>query len=320
MEKAGAVKATAPAFHWKNNCVNDGKGGKRVNKKKFYPKYFTFPALAIFFLFYCVPMILSFVMSFTDWNIKRMYQPKFNGLRNFARLFEDDYFLLALKNTVLFAVATTIGIVILGLLLALLLNAAVKGKAFFRTVFYLPAVLSLIVIGIMFQAVFKLDGGIFNQILSMLGLSGWVHDWLGDGKTAMWCIVFVQIWKWSGFAMAIYLAGLQGISSDYYEAAKIDGASVWQRFKNITLPLLAPAFTVVITMNTIGGFKVFEQVYVMTNGGPGNATQVLNTYIYKEFSKGTLGRSSAMSLLLFLLIAVVAVAVNKALTKREVEM
>ena len=172
----------------------------------------------------------------------------------------------------------------------------------------------------MFKAVFKLDGGILNQILTAVGLENLVRDWLGDGKTAMWAIIFVQIWKWSGFAMTIYLAGLQGISKDYYEAATIDGAGTWQKFKNITLPLLAPAFTVVITMNTIGGFKVFEQVYVMTNGGPGNATQVLNTYIYKEFSKGTLGRSSAASLLLFLMISVVAILVNRALTKREVEM
>lgn len=291
-----------------------------MNQKKFYPNYFTFPAIILFVIFYCFPIVSSFVMSFTNWNIKRIDSPKFVGMKNFVRLFQDDYFILALKNTFLFAVATTVGIVILGLLLALLLNSAVKGKAFFRTTFYLPAVLSLIVIGIMFKAVFKLDGGILNQILSAVGLSGLAHDWLGDSKTAMWAIVFVQIWKWSGFAMAIYLAGLQGIPKDYYEAATIDGANVWQRFRNITLPLLAPAFTVVITMNTIGGFKVFEQVYVMTNGGPGNATQVLNTYIYKEFSKGTLGRSSAMSLILFAVIAVIAVIVNKALTKREVEL
>lgn len=291
-----------------------------MNQKKFYPNYFTYPAIILFFIFYCIPIIASFVMSFTNWNIKRINSPKFTGLKNFVRLFEDDYFLLALKNTVLFAVATTVGIVVLGLLLALLLNAAIKGKAFFRTVFYLPAVLSLIVIGIMFKAVFKLDGGILNQILNAIGLSSLTRDWLGNGTTAMWSIIFVQIWKWSGFAMAIYLAGLQGISADYYEAATIDGATAWQRFRKITLPLLAPAFTVVITMNTIGGFKVFEQVYVMTNGGPGNATQVLNTYIYKEFSKGTLGRSSAASLLLFLLIAVIAVVVNKGLTSREVEM
>jgi len=291
-----------------------------MKEKKFYPNYFTYPAIIIFAIFYCIPIIASFIMSFTNWNIKRISEPKFVGLKNFSRLFQDDYFLLALKNTVLFAVVTTLGIVILGLLLALLLNSAIKGKTFLRTCFYLPAVLSLIVVGIMFKAVFKLDGGILNQILTAVGLENLVRDWLGDGKTAMWAIIFVQIWKWSGFAMTIYLAGLQGISKDYYEAATIDGAGTWQKFKNITLPLLAPAFTVVITMNTIGGFKVFEQVYVMTNGGPGNATQVLNTYIYKEFSKGTLGRSSAASLLLFLMISVVAILVNRALTKREVEM
>lgn len=291
-----------------------------MKEKKFYPNYFTYPAIIVFTIFYCFPIIASFIMSFTNWNIKRISEPKFVAFKNFARLFKDDYFLLALKNTVLFAVVTTLGIVILGLLLALLLNSAIKGKTFLRTCFYLPAVLSLIVVGIMFKAVFKLDGGILNQILTTIGLESLTRDWLGDGKTAMWSIIFVQIWKWSGFAMTIYLAGLQGISKDYYEAATIDGAGTWDKFKNITLPLLAPAFTVVITMNTIGGFKVFEQVYVMTNGGPGNATQVLNTYIYKEFSKGTLGRSSAASLLLFLMISVIAVLVNRALTKREVEM
>lgn len=291
-----------------------------MKEKKFYPNYFTYPAIIVFTIFYCFPIIASFIMSFTNWNIKRISEPKFVAFKNFARLFNDDYFLLALKNTVLFAVVTTLGIVILGLLLALLLNSAIKGKTFLRTCFYLPAVLSLIVVDIMFKAVFKLDGGILNQILTTIGLESLTRDWLGDGKTAMWSIIFVQIWKWSGFAMTIYLAGLQGISKDYYEAATIDGAGTWDKFKNITLPLLAPAFTVVITMNTIGGFKVFEQVYVMTNGGPGNATQVLNTYIYKEFSKGTLGRSSAASLLLFLMISVIAVLVNRALTKREVEM
>lgn len=291
-----------------------------MKEKKFYPNYFTYPAIIVFTIFYCFPIIASFIMSFTNWNIKRISEPKFVAFKNFARLLNDDYFLLALKNTVLFAVVTTLGIVILGLLLALLLNSAIKGKTFLRTCFYLPAVLSLIVVGIMFKVVFKLDGGILNQILTTIGLESLTRDWLGDGKTAMWSIIFVQIWKWSGFAMTIYLAGLQGISKDYYEAATIDGAGTWDKFKNITLPLLAPAFTVVITMNTIGGFKVFEQVYVMTNGGPGNATQVLNTYIYKEFSKGTLGRSSAASLLLFLMISVIAVLVNRALTKREVEM
>ncbi len=267
-----------------------------------------------------MPIIAGFALSFTNWHIKRLYTPDFIGLKNFIKLFKDAYFILALKNTVLFAVLTTIGIVVIGLLLALLLNCAVKAKAFFRTIFYLPAVLSLIVIGIMFKAVFKMDGGILNQILTSLGLTALTKDWLGNPDTAMYCVIFVQIWKWSGFAMAIYLAGLQGISEDFYEAATTDGASAWQKFKNITVPLLAPAFTVVITMNIIGGFKVFEQVYVMTNGGPGFATQVLNTYIYNEFSKGSLGRSSAMSLILFAMISVIAVIVNKFLKSREVQM
>ncbi|MGB8451572.1 MAG: sugar ABC transporter permease [Anaerocolumna sp.] len=291
-----------------------------MNKKKFYPNYFTYPAVILFIIFYCIPILAGFILSFTNWHIKRLYTPEFIGIKNFLKLFKDVYFRLALKNTVLFAVLTTIGIVILGLLLALLLNSTVKAKAFFRTIFYLPAVLSLIVIGIMFKAVFKMDGGILNQILTSLKLTALTNDWLGNPDTAMYCVIFVQIWKWSGFAMAIYLAGLQGISEDFYEAATMDGASVWQKFGAITVPLLAPAFTVVITMNIIGGFKVFEQVYVMTSGGPGYSTQVLNTYIYNEFSKGSLGRSSAMSLILFVLISVIAVIVNKFLKSREVQM
>ena len=289
-------------------------------KNKFYPNYFTFPAIIIFSIFFALPIIAGFVLSFTDWNMKRLYEPHFNGLKNFIYLFQDEYFLLALKNTFIFAIITTVLIVVLGLLLALVLNNAVKGKSFFRTLFYLPAVLSFIVIGIMFTSVFKMNNGVFNQFLTMLGLEGLVNDWLGNKTTAMGCIIFVQVWKWSGFAMAIFLAGLQGISKDYYEAALIDGANKWQQFKSITFPLLAPAFTVVVTMNTIGDFKVFEQVYVMTGGGPGNATQVLSTYIYKAFSKGTLGRSTAMGLVLFLMIAVISEIINRMLRKREVDL
>ncbi|MFT3984654.1 MAG: sugar ABC transporter permease [Lachnospiraceae bacterium] len=291
-----------------------------MKSKKLYPNYFTFPAVILFSVFYVIPILAGFALSFTDWHIKRLYTPKFIGLKNFVKIFSDEHFMLALKNTLLFAVISTVGIVVFGLLLALILNKAVKGKSFFRTVFYLPAVLSLIVVGIMFKAVFKMDGGILNHILTLLGLASLTNDWLGNPETAMYCIIFVQIWKWSGFAMAIYLAGLQGISDDYYEAANIDGATALDKFRKITLPLLAPAFTVVITMNTIGGFKVFEQVYVMTNGGPGYATQVLNTYIYSEFSKGSLGRSSSMNLVLFIAISIIALLLNTILKRREVQM
>ncbi len=291
---------------------------KKLNK--FYPNYFTYPAIIIFTIFFAIPIILGFALSFTDWNIKRLYEPQFNGIENFIYLFKDEYFLLALKNTFIFASITTVFIVILGLLLALILNEAVKGKSFLRTLFYLPAVLSLIVVGIMFTAIFKMNNGVLNQILITLGLENLTRDWLGNKDTAMGSIIFVQIWKWSGFAMAIFLAGLQGIAKDYYEAARIDGANKLEQFKAITFPLLAPAFTVVVTMNIIGGFKVFEQVYVMTGGGPGNATQVLSTYIYKAFSKGTLGRSTAMGLILFILISMIALFINKGLRSKEVDL
>lgn len=287
---------------------------------KLYPNYFTFPAILLFMAFFGLPVIAAFVLSFTDWNLNRLFEPQFNGIANFIYLFQDEYFLLALKNTFKFAIFTVVLIIIIGLALALLLNQAVFGKNVYKTLFYLPAVLSLIVVGIMFTAVFRMDNGILNQILGAIGLEGLQKDWLGNPKTALNVIIFVQVWKWSGFSMAIFLAGLQGIPSDYYEAARIDGANAWHRFRSITFPLLAPAFTIVVTMNTIGGFKVFEQVYVMTGGGPGNASQVLGTYIYREFSKGSLGRSTAMGLVLFLMITVIALAVNTMLKRREVEM
>ena len=280
-----------------------------MNKKlkKFYPNYFTYPAIAIFTLFFAIPVVAAFILSFTDWNINRLMEPKFNGVKNFIYLFGDENI-------------TTFLIIVIGLGLALILNGSVIGKSFYRTLFYLPAVLSLIVVGIMFTSVFKMENGVLNQLLRMIGLDGLARDWLGNPKTALGSIMFVQVWKWSGFSMAIFLAGLQGISRDYYEAARIDGASAFQQFRNITFPLLAPAFTVVVTMNTIGALKVFEQVYVMTGGGPGNSTQVLGTYIYREFSKGTLGRSTAMGLILFIMITVISVVINGLLKRREVEM
>ncbi len=288
--------------------------------RKSYPMYFTIPALLVFGVFYEIPLIASFMLGFTDWNISRILEPQFNGIENFIYIFSDEHFLLAAQNTFKFAFFTTITIIVLGLLLALALNTAVFGKRFFRTVFYLPAVLSLIVVGIMFTSILKMDGGILNNILISLGLESWTMDWLGNATTAFNSVIIMQIWKWTGFSMAIFLAGLQSIPSDYLEAARIDGANVWHRFRYIIFPLLAPAFTIVVTTNVIGGFKVFEQVYVLTSGGPGNSTQVMATYIYKEFSRGTLGRSTAMGLVLFILISVIALALNKYLKRREISL
>lgn len=284
--------------------------------KRLYPTYLCAPALTLYGVFFVLPVIGAFILGFTDWNIARLMKPKLNGISNFAMLLKDKYFVLSLQNTVVFAVVTTFFIVVFGIALSVVLTRPMSGKFFFRTLFYMPAVLSLIVIGLMFTAVFKMDG-MFNQILGFFGLNDKPVDWLGNAKTALGVTMFAHIWKWSGFAMAIFIADIQGISADYYEAADIDGANGWQQFAQVTFPLLAPAFTIAVTMNLIGSFKVFEQVYVMTNGGPGNASQVLGTYIYKTFSQGMLGRSTAMGLMLFLLITVVSTQLTKILRRRE---
>ena len=287
-------------------------------KKKLYPRYFAIPAIGIFGVFFLIPLLASFVLAFTDWNIKRVLTPEFNGLDNFKFLLANQNFLLAFKNTIIFAVMTTVFIIVIGFMLAIALDSKVFGKKIIRTIFYLPAVISLVVVGIIFSSLLGMDG-IVNTVLRNIGLGSLATDWLGNPRTALGTTIVAQIWKWSGFTMAIFLAGLQGIGKEYYEAAKIDGANFLQTIHFITVPLLAPAFTIAITMNAIGGLKVFEQVYVMTNGGPGFASQVLGTFIYRSFSEGTLGRSTAMGLLQFITVGIFSVILNSYLRRRELE-
>ncbi len=287
--------------------------------RQFYPLYFTLPALLIFGVFFALPILAGFVLSFTDWNISRLTEPVFNGVENFIFIFSDANFTLSIQNTLYFAVLTCLLIIVLGFVLAFILTHDVFGKNFFRTIFYMPAVLSLVVIGIIFTSVFRMDG-LFNQMLSAIGLEGLQRDWLANPDISLNIIVIMQAWKWSGFSMAIFIAGMQGISKDYYEAATIDGCGFFQKLKSITLPLLTPAFTVVITMNVIGSLKVFEQVYVLTGGGPGFSTQVMGTYIYNAFSKGLLGRSTAMGLVLFIIVSFISIIINNILRRKEVEL
>lgn len=284
-----------------------------------YPGYLAVPALLIFSFFFILPVLFSALMSFTDWNINRFYTPKFIGLENFTYIFKDPKFRLSSVNTAVFAVATAFLKTVVGLGLALALNRQLKSRNLLRTLFYLPAVLSMVVVGIMMKSIFRMDG-LFNQFLSLIGLGAWQMDWIANRKTAMIIVIIAEVWRWAGFNMAIFLAGLQSIPSDYYEAARIDGASSFQQLRKITLPLLISSFTVNIVFNTIGGLKVFEQVFVITGGGPGFQTQVLSTYIFNSYSSGLLGRSTAMSILLFVVVYLVATLVNRLLSKKEVDL
>lgn len=282
-----------------------------------YPYKFVAPALVVFTIFFLVPTLMGFYYSFTDWDIDKA-KISFIGVDNFIYLFKRDIFMKALKNTLLFGISTGILKNVLGLLLALCVNRDLKSKNYLRTMFYLPGVLSMIVVGIMFNSILSMDG-LLNNFLTMIGLSGLTTDWLGNKDTAMNCVIFVEIWKWAGFHMIIYLAGLQTIPKNLIEAATVDGAGKFDRFFRVTLPLLMPSITINVVTALIGGFKVFEQVYVLTNGGPGNHTQVLNTLVFQSFSQGFYGRGSAMGLILFVFIFTASTVMNRYLRGKEVD-
>ena len=288
-----------------------------MKHKRKYPVWLSFPALLIYSVFFVVPIIYATVMSFSDWNMNRINEPAFYGLQNYIVLFTDPVFLRSIFNTFLYALATTIGKLVLGLALALILVKPVTGSKVFRTLFYMPCVLSTVVVGLLFTSVLSKDG-LLNNILESVGLSP--VNWLGQYPTAMLWIILMEIWMWSGFCMFIFISGLQAIPGDYYESASLDGATALQQFRHITLPLLVPSITVVMTLNISGGLKVFDMVYILTNGGPGFDTQVLNTYTYRAFGMGLLGQSCASAVILSIIVVAITFIINNTIRKKEVTM
>lgn len=287
------------------------------NLNRIYPLYFTYPAFFLYAAFFLLPTVASFFMAFTDWNAMKK-EICFIGFENFKFLFTDAYFKIALKNTLIYGIFTTILKVAAGLLLALALNHTSKSSACLRTVFFMPYVLSCVIVGIIFHALFRYNG-VVNEFLQTLHSPEVIQDWLGNAKTAFACAIGMDVWKGSGFYMMIFIAGLQGISPEYYEAAVIDGASKLQQFWYITMPLLVASLTVNITIAMIGGFRVFDQIYVLTKGGPGNATNVINTIVFQAQGAGMYGRGTAMGLILTVFILILSVLITNTLGKREVE-
>lgn len=292
-----------------------------MNKKqlsKTYPIWVGLPAIIVYTIFFIVPIFSAFFYSFTDWNLDRIDTPSFIGVRNFVNLFQDEIFLRSLGNTFLFAFSTTLLKTVIGLLLALIVVKKFWGNSIFRTLFYLPCVLSCMIIGLLFTSILKQDG-LINNMFHTLGLSFFARNWLGSYSTAMFWIIIIEVWMWAGFSMFLFISGLQSIPREYYESAQIDGATGFQQFKGITFPLLAPSFTVVTTLNITGGLKVFDLVYSLTGGGPGFDTQVLNTYTYRAFGMGLLGKSSASALILSIFVVVITFLLNKFLKSKELQ-
>lgn len=292
--------------------------------KRYEAKYYSFrlvlPALILFSIFFIVPNVASFFLGFTDWSLFYFDDIRFNGVENFIRLFQEDNFWLCVKNTFYFAIVTVIGKNVLGFLLAMLIQKSSKYNNFLRAAIFLPMTISSLVVAIIFLSIYNPTHGLLNGILSAVGLEAFRHDWLFDIRFSMKSICAMEIWQQTGFCMCIYLAGLQSIPSDYYEAARIDGASRRQQTVYITLPLILQSITVNLMLSIISGIKVFAQVYGTTNGGPADQTQVLSTFLYKSFGNGYLGYSSAVGLFTTILIMLLTFGVTGFLRKREVEM
>lgn len=260
---------------------------------------FLLPNLLGFLVFSVVPVVASLGLSLFRWDM--LTPPIFVGLGNYIALWEDPDFWSALRHTLTFIIGYIPLVTALGLGMALLLNQPLRGRAFFRSAFFMPVVSSWVAVALIWKWLFNPVYGIVNYLLSLVGVQG--PAWLFDARWAMPAIILTSVWKDLGFIAVLYLAGLQGISDDYYEAADLDGAGPLRKFRHITIPLLAPTTFFVIVISLINSFQVFDQVYVMTGGGPAGATSVLVEQIFKHaFRYGKMGYASALSWVLFFLV------------------
>lgn len=276
------------------------------------------PAILLYVIFKLTPMIAGIYLSFLDWN--GIDPPKWVGLQNYVRMFSDDLVLLSLWHNTIYAFGTVAGKIIISLILALLLNQALRGRSFYRTALFLPVVMSFVVVGILWTWLYNAQFGLINSLLTALGLQALILDWLGDPKIALWSLIVVDIWKWYGFHMVIFLAGLQTIPLELYEAARIDGANRWAQFSRITLPLLQPVMIVNITLALMGAYNVFDIPYVMTEGGPANSTIVMALHIYiRGFKFYRFGYAAALSYALLVLITLIAAVQMKLMARDRAE-
>jgi raffinose/stachyose/melibiose transport system permease protein len=289
-------------------------------KNHAYPFYFVSGALVLYGVFFVLPSILGFVYAFTDWN---SYSTDVNwvGLDNFKTIFSSSQsYLSFIKNTIVFTAATIVLKTVIALALALLFTTGVRRLSYlYRLVVYLPAVLPILVVSLIFRSILNPATGLLNTSLRGAGLDFMAQRWLTDPSLALASVIGVDVWRGVGYIMVILIAGLQAIPKDYYEAAAIDGASGWKSLLKITLPLLMPVLAVTTVLNLLHGLKVFDIVYVLTNGGPGRVTDTVYTAIFQDFSKGRYGVATALSSLLFVIMVVLGYFTIRLMHREEVD-
>lgn len=281
---------------------------------------FIAPALILYVLFIIVPTVSSVYYSFTSWD-GISPDVKFIGLANYKEIFTSARFGNALKNTIILTVFISVLENAFALGLAVLVDNIRWGKNFFRSAFYIPVLISGIVSGFIWKIMYNYNFGAINSILTQIGLGDFRQDWLGNTALTLIMIGVVLVWKGAGYYMIIYLASLQSVSTDVIEAAEIDGASPWQRFRMITIPLISGAFTINFTLSLINGLKVFDQINVMTDGGPGFTSETLVYLLYKVgFTEGRQGFGTAVGIMLLFIIIILNTIQQKFLRSREVQL
>jgi len=303
----------------KENRITKRSRRRRALRETSTGILFFLPNLIGFLTFFAVPLIWSFYLGFTDWDA--FGSPKFVGVQNYVNfLFKNPlassdppyYFWKSLRNTLYYCLGSIPPSIILSLVLAVLLNSKLKGMNFFRTIYFLPVVSAVVAVALLWRWLFAVEFGPINYILSKIGGPSWRLGWLTSTKWAMPAMIIMAIWRSLGYNIVIFLAGLQGIPSTFYEAAIVDGASDWRLFRHITIPLMTPSIFFVLIMSTIGGLQVFTEAYTMTAGGPARATLTVVYNLYQQgFSFLHMGTASAMGWVLCLFIFVLTLIQTK---------
>jgi raffinose/stachyose/melibiose transport system permease protein len=279
-----------------------------------YPHWFYLPAAVIYGVLFLLPTLASLFFSLTRWTL---FDATFIGLQNFVTFFREPSLYNSLINTLIYGTLTSGLKVVLGLLLGMLLTSQIIARGYLRSVVFFPVLVSTIGVGITFTAMMHPTQGVINETLAYFHISG--PGWLTDPRLALYSVALVDVWKGVGLATVIYMAGLVSIPADFYEAAAIDGATGWQKFRNITLPLVMPATTTVVILSLIGGLRSFDLIWAMTRGGPGFTSDVIASVIYKQYQAGFYGLSTAGNVVLFLMVTGIVVPLFWFLSRREVE-
>lgn len=291
-----------------------------MKKKKIYPYWFLLVPLILYILFFLLPSLLGILYSFTDWNVRTVDKLEFVGLKNYIEILTSDKdYISGIGHTLMFTVVSNIVKLIPALFLAIMLHEGLRGKNFYRTLLYLPSILPFVIIGIVFRSVLNYNNGLLNSVLDFLQLGFLKQKWLSDLGMVWNSIVGVDAWRGIGYVMTIFIAGLGAIPRTYYEAAQIDGANFWQRLRHITLPMLSGSIMINLVFGITYGLKVFDIIYVLTNGGPGHATEVMTTYSYQMYANGQYGMSVAFNTILLLITAVIGVLIVRTMSKKEVQ-